>query len=1022
MAFDQNITYRVNVDDTDFQAKLSQLRASLDMTMGGSAFAGMGMAGAGFTGPMMSSMAMMGAPQGGYSGMGMAGLGGGFADFGAQIRPITYTPPAISIQPHFGMVALQQSAPQSFFGSMGPLGIGAASTFNFIRHPLSTQPNVVPPNMSLGEYSALSARAFGTRLGDATATAGLVAAGTAVGMVGSGVGGAIGEFMGGGMLGGLAGGLLGGAAVSAYVNQVGDMMAQNRAVQTQLEAGSFRFVTGGADVDPLTGRGFSRAARARVADFVQSSELKDLRYGMPEMREILESGMQMDMFSGASDIESFKQRFKGLVESMKTITSTLHTSIQEGMEVMRGLRDIGVTDPAQMTGIVTRAETLGRMSGRTGMEMLAIGQQGAELFRGTGVRMGLGLDTEMQNATLVRQMLNMGTISRETVAQAGGENALAHMLTASALASTQSAVGRGAMLGMFDPSTGGLDFSFKGGTFGVLGRAASRSPMDILNFQARQEEIVSNMSPQQLQLFGLQVDLMQAKTVTDAFMGGREGTPEYQKALENQFINMEKRRGVPIAAIRANLGMLHTDPTQLREQQQTALASMAQQASLEDLRNTFNITKAASNWLQRTLVQPVQRFFTGIGTSVATGFENLSMTMMGASLANPIGMDRDSIARGRALIESGAAALPDVIDASGNFLQRNLIPGGGQSGEALAAAMQQYGGGGLNYQGLSGMTFKSVDDVKKFAASHHQSLTILTRTAKGDMPVIAVATKQLDRAKEQQDRTQPTADDVARANETKLSTDQIAAIERIKVRQGELHSEAGFQNIGRALFGDKFMTDAASAGFQRAMTRRVAEEEGFGRALSEERASGRGFSGANIRGGADVMEAAHRSLAEAQSIMDTATDKKLRLGGVFKSSALSHLSEQQRLIALRMAAAGDDPARLGLRHSLGKTGVSESDIEQLEREFSGALSADQKKDIQKKLDGVDVANFAASEEQNKGAGILGKIKDLFAGSTAVGQMSPDQTKSVSDLANQTLETMKLIAELQKYVKDNMPRR
>jgi hypothetical protein len=1052
MAFDQNITYRVNVDDTDFQAKLSQLRASLDMTMGGSTFAGgMGMGGIGFGGGMMGPLSFFGGgtQQGYYGTPSMGGMG--LADFGAQIKPITYTPPAIAMQPHFGMISLQQTTGQAAAGMFGMAGAGAYTMApaiaglgagaiiggmlggplgavggaaiggigGFMRSPGGTG---IPNNISVAEYTALSTRAMGNRLGDAAATAGLVTAGTAAGMVGSGLGAAGAEALfGGGMVAGLAGGLLGGAVVSAGVSATGEMMANNRAVQTQLEAGSFRFITGGADADPLTGRGFSRAARARVADFIQTQELKDLRFGMPEMREILESGMQQNMFAGTQDVETFKTRFKGLVETMKTITSTLHTSIQEGMGVMRGMQDIGITDPGQMTNMALRAETLGRMSGRTGMEMLALGQTGAEIFRGTGISMQLGANVNMQNVAMVKQMLQMGAITQDTVAQAGGENALAQQLTASALGATQSAVGRGAMLGMFNPATGGLDFSMRGGTFGVLGRAAAKTPEQILDFQARQEEIVSKMSPQQLQMFGMQVDLMQAATVTDAFMGGsRRGTPDYQRALENNFINMEKRRGVPIAAIRANVGMLHTDPAVLQENQENAMASMAQQAAMEDLRNNFNITKAASNFIRGNLIQPVQRFFTGIGTEVGTAVDRLGMAAMGATVANPLGMTKESVARGAALQGPGLA--PSVVDASGNFMQRSHLfglvnlTGGGQSGEDLASAMQRFGGDNLNYQGMTGQRFSSVDDVKKFAAAHG-SMTILTQTAKGGAPVIAVPTDQLNKAQEQQDKTMPTADDLSRANDTKMTTQQIAAIERIKVRQSELGKEAGFQTIGRALFGEKFMTDASTAGFQRAMAKKVAEEEGFTQATAEEKASGKGFAGTKIRGAAKIMEQAHASLKEAVGVLGQA-------GGVRTTFALADMTEEQQLLTAQMAAAGTDEQKMVLRHQLGKTGISEKELEMLDKNIT--LKGDQKAQLQDKLNNIDASNFAADEERKRGMGFSGmmdKMKGLFTGGDAVsGQANPDQTRSVNDLANQTLETVKMIAELQKYVKDNMPRR
>ena len=180
MSFDQSIRYKVSLDDADFQSKLSQLRANIDSTVGG---------GAGFGGGM-NMMGAMFAPSGfnqmggGNTSMMMSGL----ADFGSQVRPITYTPPAIAMQPHFGQIALQQTTGQAFLGAMGPMGLGVRAAGNFIS---GNAGDVVPPQISIAEFSQLSARAFGTRFGDALSTGALVTAGTTAGILTGGAGAAL---------------------------------------------------------------------------------------------------------------------------------------------------------------------------------------------------------------------------------------------------------------------------------------------------------------------------------------------------------------------------------------------------------------------------------------------------------------------------------------------------------------------------------------------------------------------------------------------------------------------------------------------------------------------------------------------------------------------------------------------------------------------------------------------------------------------------------------------------------------
>ena len=617
MAFDQNITYRVNIDDADFQAKLSQLRASLDMSMGG---------GGGFGGgASMAAFGAMMAPQGfarGQTDMMMSGL----ADFGAQIRPITYTPPAIAMQPHFGMYALQQSTGQAFLGAMGP---AAQAGVNFVQHPMGGGPrSMVPNQLTTAEYMALSARSLATRVGDAASTATLVGAGTAAQIAAGGAGSMVAGWLGMGSLGALGLGALAALPVAAAVSATGDMVADNRAIQTQLESSSFRFLTGGKDVDSLTGRGFSRRARANVADFIQTEELHDPRFGMGDYKQILEAGTQMDVFSGVKDVEGFKTKFKGLVESVKTITTTLHTSVKEAVEAVRGFRDMGVTDPNEIRQLTMQSEMRGRVSGHTGMEMVAIGQEGAELFRGTGVRMRLGYDAEQRNVENVRYMLNQGTISRETIAQAGGENALARQMTGADLAGTQTALGRGLLMSAVDARTGKVDVNRmgRGGVMGALGRAANMSPMDIITFQARQEELVGSMSAEELATFNTKKTMMEAELTVGTYSRNRKGTAAYQQDLDLTFLTIQKREGVPIDVARARLAGSKIDPKKQKMDQESASRAMQRQQRLEHFRDRFS-PKRLSN-LARLPIQLAQRGVTGVSNVVGYGIEGGEEALM----------------------------------------------------------------------------------------------------------------------------------------------------------------------------------------------------------------------------------------------------------------------------------------------------------------------------------------------------------------------------------------------------------
>lgn len=619
MAFDQQIRYRVSLDDNEFQARLSQVRASLDATIGG--YGGMG--GMGFGMSPGFGMGMAGAFANRQSAFGPTSLAGGIADFGAQIRPITYTPPAIAMQPHFGMFQVQQTLRQAgLAAAFGPLGVGINE---FMDRGITSARDPIPQQITMADYLSYSAQGFANRVG-ALGTAGAfgatnLAASMATGSLGMSAGTSLFGAGALGTVGGMAFGLAAALPVMALGSAVGDRMASNQAIQSTLASGSFRFFTG-PGADPLTGRGFGRQARFDIAKSLQGMEARDLRYNLDDYQQILEAGTQMDLFSGTRDAEDFKGKFKSLVDTLKTVTTTLHTSLKEGLEAIRGFRDMGVTDPTDIRRLTMQSDLMGRVAGRTGMEMVAIGQTGAEMFRGTGISMQRGYELNTQNAAMIRTMLNTGAISRETVGQAGGELALAQQMTAGALSSFQTLQGRATLMSLFDPKTGGLipDAMNKlagSGAMDIYMRAAGRSPADIFKFQAMQPDIISSMSATEMQMFGVATNSALAKDISR----------NYGADFKDVYVTMGLQQGKSKEQIKTEMAMMDDVvagryANNLREQHKMQLRG----AALENIRD-FTSGKIVSNIFTRNVTQPLSDAFSGVGNALATGVENFSLGM-----------------------------------------------------------------------------------------------------------------------------------------------------------------------------------------------------------------------------------------------------------------------------------------------------------------------------------------------------------------------------------------------------------
>lgn len=842
MPFDQNVTYRVNIDDSNFQAKLTQMRASLDSTVGGAGFSGAGM-----------NFGMMNVMMGGGGSYGPQSLSGGFADFGGGVRPVSYTPPAIAMQPHFGMFQVQQSLTQAgLAAAFGPAGIGMNQ---FMTLGMSSR-DVISPQMSYGEYINYSTRGFADRLGaNATAFAG---AGLSLGLnvAGGAAGSALGGMIAGGLLGTLGGGIVGGMAVGAIGNAVAERAADTVGIQSALSSGSFRFYQG-TGADPVTGRGFSRQDRNRIATDVMRLESNDNRFNTTDYRQIMETGMQMDMFSGTRDADDFTKRFKDLVSTVKTVTSTLHTSLKEGMETIRGLRDMGVTDPVAMQSMVLRSETMGRMSGRTGSEMLAIGQTGAEMFRGTGIAMQRGFELNQQNTTLVRQMLNQGAVSRETVAQAGGELGLAQQMTAGALAGFQTMQGRGAMMAAFNPRAGSFDPNMVANMMGgdamsiLAGAAGTMSnPANMFKFQAHQEELISKMSPMEMQMFSIAQRMASARTLQNNFGGD----------LKDIFIAESKRQGLGIEQIKTEMGMLTMDPAKFKEQQQQQITQMTVQQNLESARDGYLGPKILSNAFTRLVTQPLAEGTVNFGNRVALGVEN-SLTNLRDSMFGSVFdaryVNQGAISEAKAYLQDKVNAdVEKAKEASNSPLSDSQVrdiairsarraTGGGRVLDlSETGILDWFGtvGGGTNgtevgnflratkgKNSINGVEISRFADDAALTAAQQAAGEDFIRVGKQDGQVVAIRAEQARGIVEARQKMQVSDEEVSKQKTA------IAGSKTLNQLRGK--SNVTVSDIGQAVVGDAFSMDKyMSGGYGKdvyARMRAVADAGGFDSAAND---------------------------------------------------------------------------------------------------------------------------------------------------------------------------------------------
>jgi len=428
------------------------------------------------------------------SGMGAydGGASSAITQIGSSIRPVTYTPPARTYVGAAGQYMQETGFLSDLYAMM--------------------RVSRVPQGVMHADYMHNITSDFGERLGGGLAAGGMTAAGLAVGatagsVVAGGLGAAVGSVF--GPLGMAAGGFLG-SNIGGYmlgmagVNKITEGLQERRAIQGFLESTSTSWVGAGSSMaDPRRGAGLSATSRRDIADFMGKMDIEDTRFDLSDLTSILQKSTNLGLFTGTTDVEDFKKKFKDITENVRTVTKVLHQTLEEGLSTIKDLKGIGI-GAGQAGGLALQADALGKVSGRTGLEMMNLGLQGAEMFRGTGVDMSIGYQSTMMNLASVRSARDAGMLSQQAIAHAGGEEALAQRATASGLMFSQSGLGRGYAASFFNGGVGAEGFNkdmFYGAGAdggGLINRAraaanALNSPQDLIRYEANQEDYLSEL-------------------------------------------------------------------------------------------------------------------------------------------------------------------------------------------------------------------------------------------------------------------------------------------------------------------------------------------------------------------------------------------------------------------------------------------------------------------------------------------------------------------------------------------------
>lgn len=561
---------------------------------------------------------------GGYGSAAAGGLQNMMADVGRVVMPVTYAPPARVNVGYYGTSPQEAGFFRSGMNAFGLSTVPRGTTALQMQYNAAGDFGERIGSGLAGAAATAGGLAFGGTIGSSVAGFAGAALGSVFGPVGTAVGGFLGANIGGYMLG------------ASGAGQVSKAIEERRQVQNFLENSSFRFVGAGSSmVDPVLGAGMSREARRDMGEFIRGMDIRDKTLNMGDLSQILKQGSQLGLFNGTRDMEDFQRKFKEITESVKTVTKVLNQTLEEGMKTIADLKGVGI-DPSRARTIVSQADALGKVAGRTGQEMIGLGLQGAEMFRGTGVTMGIGFQASQMNLAAVRAARDFGTLSQEAIAQAGGEESLAMRMTAGGLSFAQSSMGRGMGAAFFQPgAAGGLNTaSFMqnmmagGGNFLQMvqqGASNLASPSRLIEYQANQEKFMSQMG-QQFGGRGLEMAMLGSTAAYAEYMAGGIGDMSQR---QNFFRLALKQQGKSTAEIEAYMAQIK-DPTKMFQTMQEGIEATSNKMKIDEANENFVLTRmgsAVGDQVKR-MVDVVARPLNAMIDDVAGGMQTFTREQM----------------------------------------------------------------------------------------------------------------------------------------------------------------------------------------------------------------------------------------------------------------------------------------------------------------------------------------------------------------------------------------------------------
>jgi len=409
--------------------------------MGGVAFGGGGAAGGGigaagaFAQQYQQNMSGINAqhvPAFSAQAMGMmGGMGSGFAP-GMLPHPAMMTAPGMGIYRPF---AQGPSPTVSPFPQM-PM----------FQHPLAAMPP--PPQfqtpMELSSNMALQAGQRRTAAMFAMpGVAARAAADVGFGYMGAGVGAAMGARF--GPMGAAIGGTLGMAAgafgsehfgLGATAQHIAERMNPFRTMAIrgqQMQSASQDWVTGGPDLNMMTGRGLSGRGATHLGRMLEDTAYSSRfrretggAFSAQDLTKITNVAGQQGLLNDAQSVDQIHERVKGVAKSLVSFMKIANEpNVVEALKSMGRARQMGLSVGETMD-MAMEARMYSKMAGQSVSGIMGgAGMQGAMMYQQQGLSAGLGMRMGMGAMGSATAAVGAGAFSPQRLAMLGGTQGVA---------------------------------------------------------------------------------------------------------------------------------------------------------------------------------------------------------------------------------------------------------------------------------------------------------------------------------------------------------------------------------------------------------------------------------------------------------------------------------------------------------------------------------------------------------------------------------------------------------------------